>query len=183
MTTGITQAPLLPLLLLLAACGGGPATGPQAQDPYAVQVGQPGQADCVATSTMQNQRLAASTNAARRQAGLPPVQSNSLLAEVAARHACDMAERGRMTHIGSTTSGPGDRLRAQGYRPAISAENIAAGPFSLERVLNEWAVSSGHRANMLLPQIRDVGIGQAVAADGRTRYWAAVYSAPSLNPR
>lgn len=182
MTNMTLTALILPLCAVLAGCGG-TATPPQAHDPYAVQVGQPGTAACIPTSTAENQRIAARTNAARRQAGLPPVQSNSLLAEVAARHACDMAERGRMTHIGSTTSGPGDRLRAQGYRPAISAENIAAGPFSLERVLHEWATSSGHLANMLLPQIRDVGIGQAVAADGRTRYWTAVYSAPSRNPR
>lgn len=182
MTNTTPIALILPLCAVLAGCGGA-ATPPQADDPYAVQVGQPGAAACIPTSAAENQRIAARTNTARRQAGLPPVQSNSLLAEVAAGHACDMAERGRMTHIGSTTSGPGDRLRAQGYRPAISAENIAAGPFSLERVLHEWAISSGHLANMLLPQIRDVGIGQAVAADGRTRYWTAVYSAPSQNRR
>lgn len=180
MTTTTPTALILPLCLALAACAG-PTRTPQAHDPHAVQVGQPGDAACIATSAAENQRIAARTNAARSLAGLPPVQSNSLLAEVAARHACDMAARGRMTHIGSTTSGPGDRLRAQGYRPAISAENIAAGPFSLERVLHEWTISSGHLANMMLPQIREVGIGQAVAADGRTRYWTAVYSAPSQN--
>lgn len=172
----------LPFCLALAACGA-PATSPRVHDPHAVQVGQPGDATCIATSAAENQRIAARTNAARRQAGLPPVQANSLLADAAARHACDMARRGRMTHVGSTSSGPGDRLRALGYRPAISAENIAAGPFSLEQVLHEWTISAGHRANMMLPQIRDVGIGQALAADGRTRYWAAIYSAPSQNRR
>ena len=34
------------------------------------------------------------------------------LAEAAARHACDMAQRGRMTHIGSATPGPAPRVKA-----------------------------------------------------------------------
>jgi uncharacterized protein YkwD len=161
----------------LSACGAPPA-GSTASDPHAVQVASPGEATCIATSRADNMTGAAATNAARRQAGLQPIQPSMALAQVAAGHACDMAQRGRMTHIGTSSSGPGDRLRAAGYRPSISAENIAAGPFSLNRVLTEWQTSSGHRTNILLPQVRDYGIGHAVGPDGRTRYWAAVYAAP-----
>lgn len=165
---------------LLAACSAPQATSqakPAGKDPYAVQVAPPGDATCHGTTRADNATGAAATNALRRQSGLVPVQPSMTLAQVAARHACDMARRGRMTHIGSTTNGPGDRLRAAGYRPAISAENIAAGPFTLNRVLGEWSASSGHRANIMLPQLRDYGVGQAIGADGRTQYWAAVYAA------
>lgn len=161
----------------LAACGT-PRSGSGADDPYAVQVGDAGGATCLATSASANATGAAATNALRGQRGLSPVRPNPQLARVAAAHACDMAQRGRMTHIGSTTSGPGARLRAAGYQPRITAENIAAGPYNLTRVLGEWNASSGHVANIVLPQISEFGIGEAVGADGRTRYWAAVYAAP-----
>lgn len=163
--------------LMLAGCAD-QASGPDIPDPHAVQATRPGKAACLATSGAQNQTGAAATNGLRRSSGLPPVRSNMLLAKVAAEHACDMATRGRMTHKGSTTAGPGPRVKAAGYAPMVTAENIAAGPFSLPRVLAEWNASSGHRENILIPQVADYGIGQAVAADGKTRFWAAVYAAP-----
>ena len=83
-----------------------------------------------------------------------------------------------MAHHGSATKGPSDRVKALGYQPSITAENIAAGPFDLQRVLAEWNGSSGHRANMLIPQVSEYGLGQAIGSDGRTRFWTAVYAAP-----
>ncbi|MFN3277979.1 MAG: CAP domain-containing protein [Paracoccus hibiscisoli] len=162
---------------VLAGCAPQPEA-PAAKDPYAVQVGPPGQATCLATAAAHNAAGAQATNRARARAGLPPVQPDPQLARVAAQHACDMALRGRMTHLGSTTTGPSMRLKQTGYQPSIAAENIAAGPFSLNRVLSEWTASPGHLDNILLPQVRDFGVGQALAEDGRTVYWAAVYAAP-----
>lgn len=89
-----------------------------------------------------------------------------------------MAQRGRLTHRGSRTAGPAQRVRGTGYEPVITAENIAAGPFEIAGVLAAWQGSGGHLANMLIPEVSDVGIGKAVAADGRTRFWSAVYAAP-----
>lgn len=143
-----------------------------------IQATAPGTAQCIASSQAQNAAGVQATNAVRRGAGLPPVRSSTVLAEAAARHACDMAQRGRMAHHGSGSKGPSDRVKSLGYQPMITAENIAAGPYGLERVLAEWNGSSGHRANMLIPQVSEFGIGQAIGPDGRTRFWAAVYAAP-----
>lgn len=173
-----------PILMLvgavafLGACAGGPVDRRSAVDMQAVQVTAPGRAACMATSRDQLVTGVAATNVLRGRAGLAPVRANMLLAEVAAGHACDMARRGRMTHAGSTTTGPGPRVKAAGYAPQLTAENIAAGPFDLSRVLSEWHRSPGHLDNVMVPQIRDYGIGQAVGADGRTRFWAAIYAAP-----
>ena len=170
---------LLACLALLAACaetaGNGAGGGSSPND---VQATAPGRATCVTTSTSQAQAGAAATNAVRARSGLPPVRANATLSRVAAEHACDMAKRGRMTHRGSTTAGPGQRVKAAGYTPMVTAENIAAGPFDQGRVLSEWHSSSGHLANLMIPQMRDYGIGQAVGADGKTRFWSAVYAAP-----
>lgn len=163
---------------LLAGCGAPPTTV-VGTDPHAVQVAEPGSARCLATADAHNAAGAAATNRARARSGLPPVMPDAHLARVAAQHACDMALRGRMTHLGTTTTGPSMRLKQSGYQPAISAENIAAGPFTLARVLNEWSASPGHLNNIMLPQVRDFGLGHAIAEDGRTVYWAAVYAAHS----
>ncbi|WP_253879799.1 CAP domain-containing protein [Paracoccus aminovorans] len=144
----------------------------------AFNLARQGAVSCYQTSVRENKAAAAATNATRQARGLAPLRANAELAEVAARHACDMARRGVMSHRGSSTKGPMQRLKNDGYRPSIAAENIAAGPFTQERVLQEWSRSSGHLANILIPQMRHYGIGKAVGSDGKTVFWAAVYSAP-----
>lgn len=147
-------------------------------DRTVVQATAPGPARCEPTTGAENAAIATVTSDQRRMRGLRPVRPNERLAQVAARHACDMARRGLMAHQGSTTKGPAQRVKQLGYRPALTAENIAAGPFGLGQVLGVWNQSPGHRHNILLPAIQEVGIGRAVANDGKTVFWAAVYAAP-----
>lgn len=144
-----------------------------------VQASAPGGAVCHTASTTETARGVAATNQARVGAGLPPVRASAQLSQAAARHACDMARRGRMTHQGSSSSGPAQRIKSTGYRPTVTAENIAAGPYGIDRVLSEWAASSGHAANILIPQVSAFGIGHATGSDGRTQYWVAIYAAPA----
>ncbi|WP_312524840.1 CAP domain-containing protein [Paracoccus sp. (in: a-proteobacteria)] len=132
---------------------------------------------CLMTSAAENANGAAETNAVRRSKGLSQLRPDKRLAEAAARHACDMAQRDQMTHKGSRSKGPSQRVRAAGYKMQIVAENIGKGFSEPEQVMSAWVASSGHLQNILLPQVRDFGIGKAVAADGRTVYWAAVYAA------
>lgn len=141
-----------------------------------VAVAGAGEAQCPATSAAMAARALAATNAARRAAGGQPLEGNATLDRAAAAHACDMARRGVMSHQGTTTSGPMARAKAAGYRPRLIAENIAAGRFDLAGVLAQWQASPKHRANMLLPSVRDFGIGMATAADGKTTFWTAVYA-------
>lgn len=160
--------------MMLAACASPTPQG----GPDDVQAAPPGRVDCQAPSAQVIAQGVAATNRARAQAGLSPVSANALLSRAAAAHACDMAQRGRMTHAGSRSSGPAQRIKALGYAPRITAENIAAGPYDAGQVLREWNSSGGHLANILIPQVRQFGIGHAIGADGRTRFWAAVYAAP-----
>lgn len=180
MIESLRQAMLVLGTAVVAGCAAPPVEAPDKgkNNLHDVQVTGPGKATCLATTPDQARRGAAATNVVRGQTGLAPIRPDPLLAQVAADHACDMARRGRMTHRGSSTSGPGPRVKAAGYAPAVTAENIAAGPFTLERVLSEWNASGGHRANMMIPHLRHYGIGQAIGPDGRTRFWAAVYAAP-----
>lgn len=168
------------LITALAGCGTpDPVIRSGSSSKYPdVQATAPGNAQCFTTSQADNAVAATYTNAARRSAGLPPVRPNKTLAEAAAAHACDMAKRGLMAHHGSRTTGPAQRVKSLGYPTRLTAENIAAGPFSLHRVLGEWNDSSGHLDNIHIPQVQEVGIGRAIGSDGKTVFWAAVYAMP-----
>lgn len=155
-----------------------PATSHGSSDYPDVQATAPGKATCRPTTAADNAAAAAATNVARARKGLAPVKANATLGKAAAAHACDMASRGLMAHHGSTTTGPAQRVKALGYRPSLTAENIAAGPYSRDQVLAAWNVSHGHLANIMIPSLRDVGIGGAVGSDGRTVFWSAVYADP-----
>ncbi|WP_374303185.1 CAP domain-containing protein [Paracoccus sp. (in: a-proteobacteria)] len=164
-------------LLSITACATTTPSGENA-NVHDVQASAPGAAQCFDPSAAEQSAGVQATNAARSRAALPPVQANSTLARAAAAHACDMAKRGRMTHTGSSSSGPGPRVKSLGYAPRVTAENIAAGPYSAAQALAAWNGSSGHLQNILIPQLRDFGVGRAIGSDGRTVYWAAVYAAP-----
>lgn len=137
-----------------------------------------GSVRCFRTSAHENAFGATHSNAVRAARGLGQVAPDVRLAEAAARHACDMARRDRMTHVGSRMRKPSQRIRATGYRQSIVAENIGKGFDSADKVLNAWVDSDSHLSNILLPQVEDFGIGRALSADGRTVYWAAVYAGP-----
>ncbi|ARC36184.1 CAP domain-containing protein [Paracoccus yeei] len=137
-----------------------------------------GRATCPATTAADNQAAAAATNAQRRARGLAAVAPDPRLAKAAAAHACDMARRGVLSHTGSNGSAPMQRAKAAGYAPRVIAENVAAGPARLDQAMAMWMRSPPHLANIANAQVRHVGIGRAVGADGRTTYWTAVYAAP-----
>jgi len=75
-----------------------------------------------------------------------------------------MARRGSLDHNGfSQQRGP------KGAR----AENVAYGCGDQACTIKQWSRSSGHRANMLLRDVRGYGIASAVSSN-RRRYWALV---------
>ena len=137
-----------------------------------------GQAHCLPTSPEAASVAVAATNRARAARGLAPLRTNARLQRAAEAHACEMAMRGAMTHAGTKTTGPMARVKGQGYAPRLTAENIAAGRFDLGRVLSEWSSSPDHLSNLIISGTQDFGIGQAVAADGKTTFWAAIYGKP-----
>lgn len=140
------------------------------------QVTQPGEAECRRTSRTEAATALALTNAIRTRSGLQLLVTNKRLQKAAEAHACEMARRGTMTHTGANGSGPSDRVKRYGYKPRITAENIAAGHFDLARVHHEWARSPGHLANIMINELREYGIGYAVAPDGKAIFWTAVYA-------
>jgi uncharacterized protein YkwD len=110
-------------------------------------------------------------NRERAHFGLRRLTIDKRLAKAARRHARDMARRNYFSH---DTLGGGsfvDRIRAAGYlRGAHSwtvGENLAWGSRSHSRprtIMQLWMNSPGHRANILNPSFREIGIGVAYDA-------------------
>lgn len=141
-----------------------------------IAVGGVGVADCAGPTAADRKAVLAATNDLRATHGLPSLGPDPRLRNAAQDHACDMAGRGVMTHFGTDGSKPSARVKSQGYAPRVTAENIAAGRMGAARVASEWVASPGHRANILIPQMEEFGLGRAIGSDGKTIYWAAVYA-------
>ena len=106
-------------------------------------------------------------NHARAGQGLAPLSRNGNLHAAAQWMAEDLASRGRLDHTDSRGRSMDERLPVFGYFNAeIMAENIAQGADRPDTVVQEWLHSKGHRANLLHPELRQVGVGHARNAAG-----------------
>lgn len=126
-------------------------------------------------------------NQERLKAGLNPLVWNDQLAAAATDYAREMAAKGFFAHNAPDGSTPVSRAQRAGY-PAYGwgglyvGENLARGYNTAENVTQAWMNSPDHRANVLLPKYREIGIGLAVAPDG-TKYWAQEFgSRPKVLP-
>jgi uncharacterized protein YkwD len=114
---------------------------------------------------------ASQISAYRRAHGLSGVQADSKLSAVALQQAQAMAASGTISHsaAGSFSS------RVAGLRKSRAAENIAAGFLSFAETLKQWEDSAGHRANLLMPGAKKVGVASVANARSPYRkFWAMV---------
>jgi uncharacterized protein YkwD len=147
--------------LLAGACGSTGVTLVSAE--YAKRPVQP----------LNPQAAAAEINAFRARNGVPPVNLDARLSRAAAMHSEDQARRSRIGHSGSDGSKPMQRAARAGYRPKIASENVASGQKSFSDVMQSWEGSSGHRTNLLRPNVKEIGVAMAQNTSGRP-YWTLV---------
>ena len=114
-------------------------------------------------------------NDARAEYGLNKLIWNSKLAEAAYRHCLDMSERGYFSHNTPEGKTPFDRLSELGISYTAAAENIAAGQPDPESVFEAWMNSPGHRANILNPKLKEIGIA-FVRGGTYGIYWAQEFA-------
>lgn len=106
--------------------------------------------------------MLAQVNAERDKQGLPPLVSDPRLDVAAQKHAEDMLARIYYSHESPEGTAPRQRVQAAGFVADAVGENIAAGHFSVDTVMNAWLHSSGHRRNILEPRFTHFGTGIAV---------------------
>jgi uncharacterized protein YkwD len=104
-------------------------------------------------------------NRVRRQRGLAPLARDPDLDATARTHAEAMARTGLLAHELADRRGPLTRLRAAGIRSQRAHENIALGS-SFQAAEDRLWESPSHRAAMLDPGVRRLGVGHREAAEG-----------------
>lgn len=112
------------------------------------------------------------TNLERTKAGLAPFADDRALADVAQEKARDMQANGYFDHNSPTYGSPFEMMKRFGLTYSYAAENIAKGYTSPQSVVAGWMASSGHRANILDPNLTRLGVG--VAGD----IWVQMFRTP-----
>lgn len=139
------------------------------------------------------------TNVERRRFKLSEFENNQSLHASATGHSRDMAARNYFEHKSKGIfrgTAPQDRMKAAGYAPSMSAENIAMIPtFNSQRTQSygggapqvietdynsynrlaaystqQWMESPGHRKNILNPQLKEMGVGVAIGMKDNVPY-------------
>lgn len=116
-------------------------------------------------------------NAARRDRGLPALAPDRRLRHAAQAHACDDAAHRTISHTGSDGATLPTRLRRVGYDFSYAEENTGGQFDTPERGMAIWMASAPHRANILSPQVSQIGIGLARGPGGDS-YWVIDFGAP-----
>lgn len=101
------------------------------------------------------------TNLERRKEGMVPLKIAEGLMKGAQSHAEDMAANSYFSHTGRDGSRFNVRCERAGYKGSPRGENIAMGASEPSHLVGLWMDSPGHKANILNPEISEIGIGFA----------------------
>ena len=119
------------------------------------------------------QRVIQIVNATRAQNKLPPLKASPQLAVSARNYSNYMSKARFFGHTGPDGSTLVTRNEAAGYRDWVDlAENLAGGQPDPESVVKAWMSSPTHRANILSPRVKEIGVGYAfVPGSPYGHYW------------
>lgn len=114
-------------------------------------------------------------NSERKKAGLKPVEWDDSLAALAREHCEDMVNRDFFSHDNPDGLSPFDRMKRAGIDYLAAGENIAAGSYSPIEAMEGWMSSPGHRANILNPDFKSMGVS-VVWGGSYGVYWAQEFA-------
>ena len=125
------------------------------------------------------------TNSLRTRAGRGTLAGNPALAAAAGSFAEFMARTDRYGHD-ADGSNPSSRATGAGYDACIVAENIAYQALStrfstgelVQALLDGWMDSPGHRANLLAPEITELGVAIARSERSGKYYGVQLFGRP-----
>src|SRR6478672_5698628 len=114
--------------------------------------------------------------------GLPPLTSNSQLAQAAAGMCQRMVTEHFFSHETPDGKNVVDRVEPTGYIPDsgdwVVGENLAWGSGALstpQAIVNGWMNSPGHKANILAPDYKDVGLAAVMGSPSSSNSGGTVY--------
>jgi uncharacterized protein YkwD len=102
----------------------------------------------------------------RAERGLKPLKLDRRLSRIALAHSEDMDAHRFVAHTSKTTGEASDRLARAGLKARVLLENIGRG-YSAEEIHDGLMASPGHRANILHPEAREMGLGAVMQREGQ----------------
>ena len=118
-------------------------------------------------------------NKARTDKGLAKLRADARLSDVAREYSCRMARDDVFGHTSPTGGTLRDRVRAAGYTYAAAGENLAKtvnARYPIERAVQGWLKSEGHRNNIMSPEFTVTGVG--VCHRETTYYFTQIFLRP-----
>lgn len=97
-------------------------------------------------------------NLEREKKGFVALKMDPALRGVARAHSQDMFQKGYFSHYNLEGQSPFDRMNQAGIEYGYAGENLALAP-STDLAMQGLMNSPGHRANILKPEFRKIGIG------------------------
>ena len=97
-------------------------------------------------------------NIERTKAGLELLAFDNQLRDVARNHSTDMFKRGYFSHYTPDGVSPFDRMNNEDIEYIYAGENLALAP-STQLAMQGLMNSPGHRANILNPNFKKIGVG------------------------
>lgn len=143
-----------------------------------------GESDVKASRAEKARSIACLVNWARVQKGVRTLAQIKVLKRAAALKGQAVAQCGQFSHTPCGTD-VSAQVRATGYRYEVFGENLYLGPWgkvSAREVVTAWLASPPHRANLLSPSYRHLGIAPARAkgmlGQGAAVLWTAAFATP-----
>jgi uncharacterized protein YkwD len=164
----VGTALLLAGLTSLAGCGGG-APPPTEPTFYHSLASADAQLDAEAAQSI--------ISLYRHNNGLEALGLDPQLMRMADEQARAMAARDKLDH--GTARSFKERMKASGFDPRVSAQNVSAGYHTLDEAFSGWRDSPAHRANMLLKGATRMGIATAYSPASKYKvFWTLIVAAP-----
>lgn len=133
-------------------------------------------------SNINSSQVIQQTNQIRRERGLAELTHNTLLSQAALAKAQNMFTDQYWAHTSPTGKEPWDFMKQSGYTYKVAGENLARDFDVTPNMMNAWMNSPTHKANIINPRYREIGIS---VIDGKlngveTTLVVQMFGTPSL---
>lgn len=148
-------------------------TKPETTKPETTKPAETTKAPVANNSSVQDieRQVVVLVNQARKERGLGELKLNEELSNVARVKANDMAKNHYFDHNSPTYGSPFDMMKQFGISYRTAGENIAMGQTTAQQVFDGWMNSEGHRANILNPNFKEIGMGYT----SNGNYWSQMF--------
>ncbi len=126
------------------------------------------------TDNSMAEQVVALVNKEREKLGLSAVTLDEDLQRAADVRVVEITEK--FSHTRPDGRSCFTAFKEAGISYGAAAENIAAGRTTAEGVMKDWMNSPGHKANILNPDLKKIGVGYLETSDIYGTYWVQVFT-------